>query len=176
MFSALKEGSILYVLDKTAKPVIKVGRVEHITAPRPMYKQYNPTVSFNLNLQTVVDVTLKIDGAKKDFIGLPSTENMHSHGDYVVSETKEAMISEVDAMLQRSKSIIESVDAHKENIEACEEILRELDPSYAKEQERDTAIDSLTEQVTNMQSVLRRLEALLTKDEDEDDKELYKIL
>jgi len=50
-------------------------------------------------MQTVVDVTIKIGNDKKEFVGLPSNEVIHAHGDYVVSETREAMISEVDALL-----------------------------------------------------------------------------
>lgn len=44
------------------------------------------------------------------------------------------MIQEVDAMLTNSKAIINSVEQHKVNVEACEEILKELNPVYAKEQ------------------------------------------
>lgn len=64
-----------------------------------MYKTYNPTVSFGTNMQTVVDITVKIGDERKEICGLSSTANIDSYGDYVVSETREAMISEVDAML-----------------------------------------------------------------------------
>jgi hypothetical protein len=46
--------------------------------------------------------------------------------------------------MANSKSILANVEQHKSNIEACEKILKELNPVYAKEQERDEAIDSLT--------------------------------
>lgn len=167
MFSTLRQGATLYILDKSNEPVVKMGYVENVTAPRPMYKTYNPAVSFGTNMQTVVDITVRFGNEKKDFVGLPSSETVHSYGDYVVSETKEAMIAEVDATLQNSKNIIDSVEQHKANIAACEKILKELNPVYAKEQERDTAIDSLTEQVNNMQGVLKRLESLLIKNNDD---------
>lgn len=128
-----------------------------------MYKTYNPAVSFGTNLQTVVDIAVKIDGERKEFVGIPSMNTIHSYGDYVLSETKEGMIQEVDAMLQNSKNVVSSVDQHKSNIEACEAILKDLNPVYAKESERDEAIDSLTKQVDSMQSVLARLESYLTK-------------
>jgi ABC-type enterochelin transport system substrate-binding protein len=75
------------------------------------------------------------------------------------------MISEVDAMLQSSKSVLESVDRHKKMIESCENILKELNPIYAKEQERDTAIEDLTAQMNKMQTVLNKLETFLNKKE-----------
>lgn len=98
-----------------------------------MYKTYNPAVSFGTNLQTVVDIVVKIDNEKKEFVGIPSTNVVHSYGDYVISETKEGMIQEVDAMLQNSKNVVASIDQHEQNIEACEAILKDLNPVYAKE-------------------------------------------
>ena len=57
-----------------------------------MYQSYNPNVSFGANLQTVVDVVLKIGNDKKEFVGIPSTSTIHSYGDYVLSESKDNMI------------------------------------------------------------------------------------
>lgn len=162
MFSALRQGAVLYILDKSAEPTIKTGYVENVTSPRPMYKTYNPAASFGTNMSTVVDISVKVGDEKKEICGLSSTASIDSYGDYVVSENREAMISEVDAMLQNSKSILDSVDKHKANIAACENILKELNPIYAREQERDTAIDSLTERVNSMQTSLSRIESLLT--------------
>lgn len=161
MFQSLRQGAKVYVLDKSTEPVVKIGYVENVTAPRPMYQTYNPAVSFGTNMQTVVDVTIKLGNDKKEFVGLPSNEQIHAYGDYVVSETREAMISEVDALLQNSKTVLSSIDTHKKMVESCEKILKELNPVYAKEQERDTAIDDLTSKVNNMQGVLNRLETLL---------------
>lgn len=163
MFSALRQGSIIYILDKTNEPKIKTGYIETVSVPHPLYKTYNPAVSFGTNMQTVVDITVKVDDSKVQFECVPANLSIHSNGDMTISESREAMISEVDAMLQNSKNILSSVDKHKTIIASCENILKELNPVYAKEQERDIAIDSLTEQVNNMQSVLNRLEDILTK-------------
>lgn len=163
MFSGLRQGSTLYILDKSAEPKVVTGYVQKISAPHPMYKTFNPAVSFGTNMQTVVDIVVKIDNEEKEFVGVPSINTIHSYGDYVLCENKEGMISEVDAMMQNSKNILASIDQHKTNIDACEKILKELNPVYAKEQERDEAIESLTKQMNNMQGMLTRLEAMLAK-------------
>lgn len=165
MFSGLRQGTALYVLDKSEEPKVVTGYVERVSAPHPMYQSYNPNVSFGANLQTVVDVVLKIGNDKKEFVGIPSTSTIHSYGDYVLSESKDNMIQEVNAMLSNSKSIIANVEQHKSNIVACEKILKELNPVYAKEQERDEAIDSLTKQVNGLQDILARLEQRLTQNQ-----------
>lgn len=91
---------------------------------------------------------------------------MHTYGDYTLSENKEGMISEVDALLHNSKDIINNIDKHKANVTAYEEILKTLNPVYAKEQERDTAITDLSNRVDNIQDSLDRLEILLRRNKD----------
>ena len=162
MFSTLRKGATVYLLDKTSEPTIKTGYIENVTLPRPMYPTFNPAVSFGTNMQTVVDITVRIGTEKKEF-SVPSELSVHTYGDYTLSESKEAMISEVDAMLQNSKNVLDSIEQHKATIESCEKILKELNPVYAKEQERDSAIDSLTQQVDGMQATLNRLESILLR-------------
>lgn len=161
MFSGLRQGTTLYVLDKSQEPRVTMGYVERISTPHPMYQNYNPSVSFGANLQTAVDIVVKLGDDRKEFIGVPSTAIIHSYGDYVISESKDSMIQEVNSMMQNSKSILSNIEQHKSNITACEKILKELNPVYAKEQERDEAIDSLTKQVNSMQDILARLEQKL---------------
>ena len=64
-------------------------------------------------------------------------------------------------MLENSKSIIANVEQHKSNISACENILKELSPTYAKEQERDQAIDDISTRMDRMENILTRLEGRL---------------
>lgn len=162
MFSTLRNGSTLYILDRTGEPQVKTGYVENVTMPRPMYPTFNPTASLGTNMQRVVDITVRVDDEKKEFC-VPCDLSIHTYGDYTLSESKEAMISEVDALLQNSKDVLNNIDKHKQSIAAYEKILRNLNPVYAKEQERDTAINSLTQQVDDIQSALTRLESLLLK-------------
>lgn len=165
MFSALRQGAPLYILEKGETPNIKIGQVESVTQPRPRYATYNPAVGLNGNMETIVDITVKINGDKKEYIGIPSNLSIHGYGDVVISESRDAMISEVDGMLQSSKSIIDSVEYHKKMITACEEMLKQLNPAYAKEQERDGAIDSLKSEVETLRKEISRMTHLLAKSE-----------
>lgn len=161
MFSGLRPGTSLYILDKSEAPKVITGYIERVSAPHPIYQSYNPAVSFGANLQTAVDIVVKMNNDRKEFIGIPSTAVIHSYGDYVLSESKENMIQEVTAMLQNSKSILANVEQHKSNIEACEKILKELNPVYAKESERDEAIDNISGRMDKIESILARLEGRL---------------
>lgn len=92
MFSGLRQGNALYVLDKSEEPKLINGYIERVSAPHPMYQSYNPAVSFGANLQTAVDIVVKIGNDRKEFVGVPSTATIHSYGDYVLSESKDNMI------------------------------------------------------------------------------------
>ena len=162
MFSTLRKGSPIYILDRTSTPEVKLGYIENVSIPRPMYPTYNPQVSLGTNMQMVVDLNVRIDNETKEFC-VPSNLSLHTYGDYTLSENKEAMISEVDSLLQNSKDVLDSVDKHKEAISAYEKILKNLNPVYAKEQERDVAIGNLSQRVDSIQSSLDRLEELLKR-------------
>lgn len=160
MFSTLRNGSPIYILDRTAEPSMKLGYVENVSIPRPMYPTYNPQVSLGTNMSTVVDIKVRIDNDTKEFC-VPSVLSLHTYGDYTLSENKEAMISEVDNLLKNSKDVVDSVEKHKNAILAYEKILKDLNPVYAKESERDSAISDLSQRVDSIQGSLDRLEQLL---------------
>lgn len=140
-----------------------MGYIDSVSMPRPMYPTFNPQVSLGTNMSTVVDVKVRIDDQVKEFC-VPSSLSIHTYGDYTLSENKEAMISEVDSLLQNSKDIINSIDKHKDAITAYETILKSLNPVYAKEQERDGAISNLSQRVDSIQDSLDRLERLLKRE------------
>lgn len=140
-----------------------MGYIDSVSMPRPMYPTFNPQVSLGTNMSTVVDIKVRIDDQVKEFC-VPSSLSIHTYGDYTLSENKEAMISEVDSLLQNSKDIVNSIDKHKDAISAYENILKSLNPVYAKEQERDGAISNLSQRVDSIQDSLDRLERLLKRE------------
>lgn len=163
MFSALRQGAVIYILDKGETPSVKIGQVESVTQPRPKYGTFNPTIPFTANAETIVDISAKVDNEKKDFVGVPSNASIHGYGNVVISETRDAMISEINGLLQTSMSIIDSIDYHRKMIKSCEDMLKQLDPDYAKQQERDDAIDSLKHEVGSLKMDMNKILDLLTK-------------
>lgn len=163
MFSTLHKNSPIYVLDRMNDPEIKIGYIDSVSMPRPMYPTFNPQVSLGTNMSSVVDIKVRIDDQIKEFC-VPATLSVHTYGDYTISETKEGMISEVDSLLQNSKEIVSSIDKHKAAITSYENILKKLNPVYAKESERDGVITNLSQRVDSIQDSLDRLERLLKRD------------
>ena len=164
MFSTLRKGSTIYILDRTAEPKVKTGQIDNVSMPRPMYPTYNPQVSLGTNMQTVVDIKTRIGDETKEFV-VPSNLSVHTYGDYTISETKESMISEVESLLKDVTDRIDNIDKYKEDAEVYKNILKDLNPVYAREQERDQAITELNTRVDSLQGVIARLDSFLRRNE-----------
>lgn len=161
MFSALSQGSLIYVLDKTSRPSFKVGQVTAVTKPENTNFNYLQG-TFN---QSPIDIKVVIDGKEQPFSGIPSNLSYvtYNGGKVVLSETKQGIQQEVEAILQNSKQIVENLDTYKQNIIDCENILKELNPQFAKDKERDERLDSLEERFGGVENKIDKLLTLIEK-------------
>lgn len=156
MFSALRQGSVVYILEKGENPVLKVGQVVSITQP-------NYSSNFLMNGSTI-DINVKVNNQNMDFKNVPSSQSVANYNNAVITETKELMSNEVDNMLQSSRSIVDSVTYHNNIITSCENILKELNPRFAKEKERDEDINNLKDKMGGIESKMDKILSLLQKD------------
>ena len=156
MFSALRQGSVVYILEKGENPVLKVGQVVSITQP-------NYSSNFLMNGATV-DINVKVNNQNMDFKNVPASQSIVNYNNAVITETKELMSNEVDNMLQSSRSIVDSVTYHNNIITSCESILKELNPRFAKEKERDEDINNLKDKMGGIESKMDKILVLLQKD------------
>jgi ribosome-associated translation inhibitor RaiA len=161
MFSALRQGSSFFILDKTNVPKLKIGSV--VSVSQPMLKYNNTYVPGHNYTETVVDVVVKVNEEELKFEKLPSNLSIANFGQsgIVVSESKEAMNGEVESMLRNSKNIIESVPYHKDVLIACDEMMKELNPQLAKEKEQEQKIAMLENRMGGMESTLQDIHKLL---------------
>lgn len=156
MFSALRQGSVVYILEKGENPVLKIGQVVSITQP-------NYSSNFLMNGSTI-DINVKVNNQNMDFKNVPSSQSVANYNNAIITETKELMSNEVDNMLQSSRSIVDSVTYHNNIITSCENILKELNPRFAKEKERDEDINNLKDKMGGIESKMDKILVLLQKD------------
>ena len=156
MFSALRQGSVVYILEKGENPVLKVGQVVSITQP-------NYSSNFLMNGSTI-DINVKVNNQNMDFKNVPSSQSVANYNNAIITETKELMSNEVDNMLQSSRSIVDRVAYHNNIITSCESILKELNPRFAKEKERDEDINNLKDKMGGIESKMDKILVLLQKD------------
>lgn len=159
MFSALNQGSLIHILDKTDGLKYKVGEVIGVTQTNNFNAPIGTSSFPNLNNQ--IKIKVKVDGNVVDYPEVLSTASIASYnnGNVIISETKEAILSQIETIVQASKNYLseEFVNQQKTNINEGEAILKKLSPQFAKDKERDVRIDSLDTKVTSMESKLDKI-------------------
>lgn len=162
MFSALNQGSIIYILDKTERPKFKVGEVVSVSQPKV---DYNSTGQFGQYQATTVDIKVNVEGNTYEYNSIPSSYSVitYNNGKITLSETKQGLQSEVESILQNSKQIVERIDTYKQNIVDCENILKQLNPQFAKDKERDERLNNLEERFGGVEDRLDKIINLINK-------------
>ena len=150
MFSALSQGSSIYLLDKTSGLKYSVGEVIGVSQPK-----YNGTL----------DLKVRIGNSVEEFNNLPSINNVvtYNGGKLVISETRQGIQTEVESLLHNSRQILNNIDTYKQNVVDCEEILKELNPQFAKDKERDDRLSNLENRFDGVESKLDKIFDLIKK-------------
>lgn len=143
MFSALQEYNPFYFLVKGGKkPELKTGSVVSVSSPKPKNTMQFPA-------ENVVDITVRFGDEQVVFKDVDATKSITPYGNkgVVIAESREAMANEVDSMYRSSKMILDSVEYHNNVVEACEGMLRELNPQFAKNKENEERLSGLEDKI-----------------------------
>lgn len=163
MFSNLRTNSQIYILHKEASPYVEVGTVVSVSQPVPKF----PMNNFMNQQELVVDVTVKINDNTVTLQKLPANLDIADqgiNGNMVITTSREAMNSEVDALRQKSMGILNSVEYHQKVVQDCEILLQRLNPEFAEQRQQKQEIDTLKAQMSEMMSDMKDLMAQLKKD------------
>jgi hypothetical protein len=151
-FRDLKQGYQIYTLDKEKMKAerAKVVNVGIPYAEPPKVGQLAPS------LNKLVDVTIEADGKSQTY-AIPETATITYAGDVVLSVEPEPILREVQAMRAQSESILLSVDAHREKIERCDEILETLDTAFREKKEIEGRLSKVEAFMCEMKDDLKNL-------------------
>lgn len=167
MFQNLRQGNQIYILEKGEKPSLKIGQVLKVGSPTAVYNTQTTGIMNGFQPKMEIVVRANVDGTEGDFAHLYTDESVHDYGNMVVTDSREAMLSEVDSLKQKSQQEIDRLEYNKSVVASCGEIFKVLNPRYAKEQERDEAIKDLNSRFDNfekrMGTTLSNIEKLLSK-------------
>lgn len=154
MFSALTQGSSVYILDKTSSPKYSIGEVVGVSQPK-----------INFNGQSTVDLRVNVDNTTQEFSNLLSINSINTYngGKVIISETKQGIQNEVESILDNSRKILNNIDVYKQNVQDCEEILKQLNPQFAKDKERDDRLFNLESRFDGVESKLDKIFKLVQK-------------
>lgn len=156
MFQGLRTNSLFYVLDKGENPNLRIGQVVSVSNPQTKYPAFGNGFTPQ-PMETVVDVKVKLGDEEVDFKQLPANGQIANDKNLVVSDNKDAMSAEVDAMLRQSKAVLGSVDYHKRVVDSCEGMLQQLNPQIAKEKEQTEKINKLEGKVSGIEGKIDKM-------------------
>ena len=154
MFSALNQGSLVYILDKTDGVKFKIGEIVGTTVPQ-----------FAIDGSgMVMKLSIKINGNVAEYNNVPSAATIvsYNNGKFIIAETKQSIQSEVESTLHNANYIIEHIEDYKSQITQCEEVLKELNPQYAKDKARDEEIANIKSEVAGMKTNIDKILAAVT--------------
>nr|UVX50855.1 MAG: hypothetical protein [Bacteriophage sp.] len=154
MFSALNQGSLVYILDKTDGVKFKIGEIVGTTVP-----QFAVDGS-----GMVMKLSIKINGNVAEYNNVPSAATIvsYNNGKFIIAETKQSIQSEVESTLHNANYIVEHIDDYKNQITQCEEVLKQLNPQYAKDKARDEEIANIKSEVAGMKTNIDKILAAVT--------------
>jgi hypothetical protein len=157
MFKDLRINTPFYVLYRGEKPRLEIGSVLSVGQPMPKIPTSYNTM-FPQQPDMVVDVRVKVGDNILTFEKLPASSVIADFAaasqNMVVSSNRDNIRTEVEIMLGQSKSVIESVNYHESVIVECDNILKELNPSYVKDQNQEAEIKELKAQISELKNQL----------------------
>lgn len=167
MFSGLRQNSIFYVLEKKnvqdegEKICLKIGQVVSVSNPQPKYPttyQFNPQ-----GMDMTVNVSVKFPNEQIEFKELPANGQIANFENLVVSESREAIDSEVDALFRTSKDVVDSEPYHKQVMKDCNKIRSILNPQIAKDKQQEEDIKALKNEMSGVKGTLSDIQSMLSK-------------
>ena len=161
MFQANRQGNLFYILEKGEELRLKIGQVVSVSNPQPKYGSQFSVPAFGQSEMTV-DVRVKVDEETMDFKQLNANASIANSGNVVVSDSKDAMSAEVEGLLRTSKAILDSIPYHEKMLVSCDNVLRDLNPSFKKEKEQEEKIGALEEKMVGIEGTLNDMMSMLS--------------
>ncbi|MDD6210542.1 MAG: hypothetical protein PUB21_08060 [Bacteroidales bacterium] len=134
MFQSLRQGNPFYILRKGENPRCDVGSIVSVSAPVQKFPANQAIADFSASGSNVV-----------------------------VSGSRDAINSEIEAMLSNSRQVVESVGYHENVIAGCEDMLKSINPSFAKERKQEEEIVQLKSEISGVKGDLSDIKGMLSQ-------------
>ena len=156
MFSGLRQGNIVYVLDKTNGLILKKGQVVSNSAAN---------LPYNLTPNSLITLTIDIEGETKEFNNIPAMQSSinYNNGKLIIIDNQELASTEVENIVKSGRDILDNREYYEKLVKDGEEVLKKLNPQFAKDKARDEEFNALKEQVGGMETKLNTIIDLLNK-------------
>lgn len=156
MFSALNQGSLVYIVDKTDGLKYKTGEIVS-TSNNNLFNGTFGSSNFTPNGK--INLKIRVDNNVIDYPEAPLNGSVASYnnGNILVCETKQNAITEIERILREAKRILENRTNYEKQVNECEAVLKDINPVFAKDKEFDDRINNLNTRFSNMEDKLDKV-------------------
>jgi len=158
MFQSVRPNSQIYIFHRGDSPRIEIGYVVNQPIPRPKYQL---PAAFGQPQETVVDLVVKTNDQTYNYNNLPAQQDVAdsvSNGEsLIVSDSRDAISSEIINLKQKSLDIANSKDYHLAMVDKYDKVLLEIHPEMAEKQEQKQEMDTLKKQMSEMSKSIAAL-------------------
>jgi len=161
MFQGLRAGSPFYILHKD-EPKIEVGEVVLVSNPSPLFQTSFQGGGVQMPTMTV-DVKVNVGGQEVDFVKLRADQCIADSSGVVVSESRDAMLGEIESFKKNSERALGEVSRHEHIVEECGRMLAVLNPQIQRELTQSKEIEGLKSEVSGIRDEMLDIKAMLAK-------------
>lgn len=158
MFQSVRPNSQIYIFHRGDNPRMEIGYVVNQPIPRPKYQL---PAAFGQSQETVVDLVVKTNDQTYNYNNLPAQQDVAdsvSNGEsLIVSDSRDAISSEIINLKQKSLDIANSKDYHLAMVDKYDKVLLEIHPEMAEKQEQKQEMDTLKKQMDEMSKSIAAL-------------------
>ena len=165
MFQNLRSGNNFYMLHKN-EPKLSIGEVKSVTKPTQQFGlPYQPGAMMQPG--NYVEINLLVDGQDVLIQKVPAELSITDYGpDMVISDSRDAMINEIEAFKHGSEKHIADTPKHERIVSECASMLEVLNPRIAKDAEQEKRIEQLTGELSEMKAMLAEVLKRGSKDKE----------
>lgn len=160
MFSSLRQGNLVYVINKQGSLNVSIGQIVETNA-MDFNNGYLP-----VNGNALVNITVNIEGAERKFGNLPGgqTTATYDNGMTIITDNRDVAITEVHNIVKQSELRLANKDYDEKIIESGKIALAKLNPQYAEDKKREEEMANINKRIDDMNIKFDKLISALSKD------------
>lgn len=152
MLSGLRAGAPLYIFNRN-EVALAIGEVVS-SNQTPQFPNVTPA-NWAQMPTVVVDIVARVNGQEYTYPKLPANQVIADvQGTaLVVSESREAIINEIENCRKQSERALADMGRHKDIVERCADMIAELNPQIKLDAQREKDMQELRDQVGELASM-----------------------
>lgn len=160
MFSSLRQGNLVYVINKQGGLNVTIGQIIETNAT-DFNNGYLP-----VNGNALINITANIEGVERKFSNLPGNQTLSSYdnGMTIITDSRDIAITEIHNIIKQSELRLSNREYDEKIVSSGKEALAKLNPQYAEDKKREKEMADINKRIDDMNDKFDKLITALSKD------------